>query len=154
MVIAILALLVSVIIVFILLPYYNMMMQKQLTFHAENLPFIVTCAVFVSLVTGLLAGSYPAFFLSSLNPTRVLKGTSVIGGGSSFLRRPLVVIQFVITISLISLRTAAASQQYSTLKTAFQNINGVNVVSATSSVPSTPLTTEWGIYKKGATRIR
>jgi putative ABC transport system permease protein len=102
MVIAILALLVLVLIVFILLPYYNMMMQKQLTFHAENLPFIVTCAVFVSLVTGLLAGSYPAFFLSSFNPTRVLKGTSVIGGGSSFLRRALVVFQFVISISLIS----------------------------------------------------
>jgi putative ABC transport system permease protein len=161
------------------LPSFNSIMQKYLTFDSGNLPFIVGATLVIAITTGLLAGSYPAFFLSSLKPTQVLKGKSLSTDGSQWLRKGLVVFQFVITITLISsiviiqqqlnfiqskslgfntdevvmipMRTAQATAQYTTLKTAFESIGGVKEVSATSSIPSTPLFRDWGVYKKGWT---
>lgn len=166
-------------IVLLTLPSFNSIMQKQLEFNPTNLPFILAATSGIAIITGLLAGSYPAFFLSSLKPTQVLKGKSLSTDGSQYLRKGLVVFQFVITITLISsiviirqqlnfiqskslgfnseqvvmipMRTAQATAQYSTMKTAFENIRGVNEVSATSSIPSTPLFRDWGVYKKGWT---
>jgi putative ABC transport system permease protein len=166
-------------IVALTLPSFNSIMQKQLEFNGNNLPFIIGATIAIAAVTGLLAGSYPAFFLSSLKPTQVLKGKSLSTDGSQWLRKGLVVFQFVITITLISsiviiqqqlnfiqskslgfnsdqvimvpMRTAQATAQYTTLKTAFENIPGVTTVSATSSIPSTPLFRDWGVYRKGWT---
>lgn len=160
------------------LPLFNDIMQKQLTLNSANMPFIVGAAAIICVVTGLIAGSYPAFFLSSLKPTQVLKGKSATDG-SQWLRKGLVVFQFVITITLISsiviiqkqlsfiqtkslgfdteqvimvpLRTAQASEQYTAIKAEFEKIPGVNLVSATTSVPSTPLFRDWGVYKQGST---
>jgi putative ABC transport system permease protein len=179
MVIVLFALLVAFFIVVLILPSFNLIMQKQLDFTSRNLPFIVIATVMIAFITALLAGSYPAFFLSSLKPTQVLKGKSLTSDGSQWLRKGLVVFQFVITITLISsiviiqqqlkyiqskslgfdtdqvimipLRTSQASQQYASLKTSFEELGEVNVVSATSSVPSTPLSRDWGIYKQGTT---
>jgi putative ABC transport system permease protein len=164
-------------IVALVLPSFNSIMQKQLAFSSSNLPFIIGATFAIAAITGLVAGSYPAFFLSSLKPTQVLKGKSLSTDGSQYLRKGLVVFQFVITITLISsiviiqqqlnyiqskslgfnsdqvvmipMRTAQATAQYTTLKTAFENIQGVSNVSATSSIPSTPLFRDWGVYRKG-----
>lgn len=160
----------------LVLPSFNSIMQKHLEFNQHNLPFIIGTVLLIAAATALLAGSYPAFFLSSLKPTQVLKGKSLTGG-SQWLRKGLVVLQFVITITLISsimiiqdqlkyiqskalgfdteqviiipMRTSQATQQYSTLKESFAQLEGVNNVSATTSVPSTPLTRDWMVYKKG-----
>ena len=178
MVIVFFALLVSFGMVMLTLPTFNSVMQKQLTLSGNNLPFLIITTVLICLFTGVLAGSYPAFFLSSLRPTQVLKGKSLTGDGSQWLRKGLVVFQFVITITLISsiviiqqqlrfiqskslgfdteqvimvpLRTPTALQAYGTLKTEFERIGGVNVVSGTSSIPSTPLFSDWGLYKQGS----
>ena len=177
MVIVTLALVFSFLIVVLALPVFNDITEKELGFSNQNLPFILGAAVVICLLTGLIAGSYPAFFLSSLKPSQVLKGKSGTGG-SQWLRKSLVVFQFVITITLISsiviiqkqlkfiqskslgfnsdqvimvpLRTSQASQQYTTLKASFEQIPGVQIVSATSSVPSTPLFRDWGVYKQGS----
>jgi putative ABC transport system permease protein len=161
------------------LPSFNSIMQKELAFNSTNLPFIIGATFLIALITGVLAGAYPAFFLSSLKPTQVLKGKSLSTDGSQWLRKGLVVFQFVITITLISsiviiqqqlnfvqskslgfnshqvimipMRTAQATAQYATLKTSFEGIAGVSEISATSSIPSTPLTRDWGVYKKGWT---
>lgn len=179
MVIVLFALLVSFLMVILVLPTFNSVMQKELTLNVSNLPFIIVSTILICLFTGVIAGSYPAFFLSSLRPTQVLKGQSVTGNGSQWLRKGLVVFQFVITITLISsiviiqkqlrfvqskslgfdteqmimipLRTPTASQAYRTLKTEFERIGGVRLVSGTSSIPSTPLFSDWGIYKQGST---
>jgi putative ABC transport system permease protein len=179
MVIVVFALLLAFLLVALALPYFNSIMQKQLTFDSSNLPFIIIATALIALITGVIAGSYPAFFLSSLKPTEVLKGKSLSSDGSRWLRKSLVVFQFIITITLISsifiiqqqlkyiqskslgfdaeqiimipMRTAQATQQYSALKSEFQRIGGVEMVSATSSVPSTPLSRDWGVYKKGWT---
>jgi putative ABC transport system permease protein len=172
------ALLFAFLLVVLALPLFNDIMQKQLELNGANLPFLLAAAFTICLFTGLIAGSYPAFFLSSLKPTQVLKGKSVTSG-SQWLRKSLVVFQFVITITLISsiviiqkqlnyiqtkslgfdteqvimipLRTAPASQQYPALKSEFEKIPGVNLVSATTSIPSTPLFRDWGVYKQGNT---
>lgn len=172
------ALLVSFVFVLLALPTFNMIMQKDLTLNSNNLPVILTATILICLFTAIIAGSYPAFFLSSLKPTQVLKGKSLSGDSSQWLRKGLVVFQFVITITLISsiviiqqqltyiqskslgfdteqvimvpLRTPQASQQYATLKTAFEELGGVKVVSGTSSIPSTPLFTDWSLYKQGS----
>ena len=57
--------------------------------------------VIVVLAAGLLAGLYPAFFLTRFDPAKVLKGGAQSGTGKSFFRRSLAVIQFVISITLI-----------------------------------------------------
>jgi putative ABC transport system permease protein len=178
MIIVFFALLISFLIVMIALPTFNTIMQKELDLNANNLPFVIIATVLICLFTGIIAGSYPAFFLSSLKPTQVLKSKGLSSDGSQWLRKGLVVFQFVITITLISsiviiqqqlnfiqtkslgfdteqvimipLRTATAAQAYSTLKTEFERVGGVKVVSGTSSIPSTPLFSDWGIYKQGS----
>jgi putative ABC transport system permease protein len=179
MVIVVFAMFVSFVIVILLLPLFNDLMQKQLTLNANNLPFIAGATAVICVLTALVAGSYPAFFLSSLKATQVLKGKSWSAGGSQWLRKGLVVLQFVITITLISsivivqqqlkfiqskslgfdtdhvimipLRTQQALQQYQGLRESFKQVPGVNMVSATTGIPSTPLFSDWRLYKEGAT---
>jgi putative ABC transport system permease protein len=67
-------------------------------FH--NIPLVVSM-VFLGVFVGLLSGSYPALVLSSFQPTEVLKGKTGTIGSKDFLRKALVVGQFVISISLI-----------------------------------------------------
>jgi putative ABC transport system permease protein len=178
-IIVLFALVVSFVLVFLALPTFNTIMQKELAFDSSNLPFIVGMTLLICLLTALIAGTYPAFFLSSLKPTQVLKGKSLSGDSSQWLRKGLVVFQFVITITLISsiviiqqqleyiqskslgfdtkqvimvpLRTAQAARQYTSLKASFEELSGVQMVSATTSVPSTPLSRDWLLYKAGAT---
>src|SRR5690606_32599941 len=84
------------------LPVFNTIMEKDLLLGADNAVFILLFTAAIAIVTGLLAGSYPAFFLSGMNPVKVLKGKTLSGDGSQWLRKTLVVAQFVITITLIS----------------------------------------------------
>jgi putative ABC transport system permease protein len=179
MVIVFFALLLAFLLVALALPGFNSVMQKELSLTRDNIGFIAGSALFISLVTGLLAGSYPAFFLSSLKPTQILKGKSPGSDGSQWLRKGLVVCQFVITITLISsivivqkqlryiqskplgfdteqvimvpLRTGQAGSQYASLRDAFLGIEGVREVSGTTSLPSTPLSRDWSLFKEGST---
>ena len=88
-------------VVYLTLPYFNVIADKQLVlslFDSMIIPIMVVFAIFV----GLLAGSYPAFFLSSFNPAVVLKGKMQTSKNSSWLRNGLVVFQFAISIILIA----------------------------------------------------
>jgi putative ABC transport system permease protein len=98
---ALFALFVAVAIVFIALPYFSLLTGHHLTFSFfANLRFFPLLLLF-GLAMGLLAGSYPAFFLSSFNPVTVLKGKFTLGKQSQSLRSGLVVFQFFISILLI-----------------------------------------------------
>jgi len=84
-----------------LLPMFNQLSGKQLDaemlFSSRILPLVVGLV----LTVGFLAGSYPAFYLSSFQPIQVLKGKIAAGFKSSWLRSSLVVFQFFISIGLI-----------------------------------------------------
>lgn len=97
---ALLAGMVAVIIVQLSLPAYNRLTEKELFINFSN---IYTGIVFIGFVlfTGLLAGSYPAFFLSSFRPVKVLKGTFKKANALVTPRKVLVVLQFTFAIILI-----------------------------------------------------
>ena len=95
------SMLFAFLLVFLLLPLFNQVAGKHLHFmNFLSLPSLIAAAVLTILV-GALAGIYPAFFLSSFNPIRVLKGASVLSNRKSLLRSGLVVFQFVVSITLI-----------------------------------------------------
>jgi len=91
----------SMILVLALLPAFNTMVGKQLVVRPGDPVFWVGVTAII-VFTGVVAGSYPAFYLSSFNPVKVLKGTFLAGRKAVLPRRILVVGQFVISILLIS----------------------------------------------------
>ncbi len=82
------------------LPWFNGIADKQIVMPWQNVYFWSACLGFVSL-TGIVAGSYPAFYLSSFQAVRVLKGTFKAGRLASMPRRVLVVLQFTVSVTLI-----------------------------------------------------
>src|SRR5215470_3209854 len=99
--ISFISLVLAFVISWLLLPYFNQLAGK--TIHLSSLfqPTMMISLFVLMLVVGLLAGSYPAFFLSSFQPIAVLKGKLSTGFRRSWLRNALVVFQFVISIVLI-----------------------------------------------------
>jgi len=100
MLIACFAFILAIILVIIALPWFNIVADKQITMLWTNGWFWLG-GVLITSLTGLLAGSYPAFYLSSFNPLTVLKGTFKVGKSVAIPRKVLVVIQFTISIALI-----------------------------------------------------
>ncbi|MEO1261345.1 MAG: ABC transporter permease [Bacteroidota bacterium] len=82
------------------LPYFNQLFELELSLNMAGTTFWVGLASIVSL-TGLVAGSYPALFLSGFEPVKVLKGLAITGGRAANLRRALVTVQFFISVFLI-----------------------------------------------------
>ncbi len=98
--VAFIALLFSLVLVQLLLPFFNGLSGKQ-TAIPLNHPWFWIAALAFSLFTGLIAGSYPAFYLSGFKTIKVLKGTFRAGRFASIPRKVLVVTQFTVSISLI-----------------------------------------------------
>ena len=94
------ALVLSIGLVLLLLPAFNHFTGKRIAFPFAQVSFWVGMAV-ILLLTGLLAGSYPALYLSSLKPVSVLKGIFRSTRGAVWLRKGLTVFQFVLSIVLI-----------------------------------------------------
>lgn len=92
------AVVLAVILVILILPWFNNQVGLQMSFRYSDLPWIILGTILV----GILAGSYPAFFLSSFNPVVVLRGTMKSSGRGSRLRSSLVVFQFTISIILFT----------------------------------------------------
>ena len=98
---AFIALILAVLLIKVFIPVFNVISNKNLStgllFQFENL---LTFSG-LTLVTGLLAGLYPAFYLTAFEPAKVLKGSVLSGRGKSAFRRSMAVLQFVISITLI-----------------------------------------------------
>ncbi len=104
------AMLFSIALVYWALPFFNRIAEQHLTLQFR--PWIVLTLLLFGLFTGLLAGSYPAFYLSSFNPVTVLKGRFSSSKKSIGFRSGLVVFQFFISIGLI-IATAVVYRQLS-----------------------------------------
>ena len=100
-ILALIAFVLSICTVYVLLPFFNQLVDKDLGLDISK-PIFWAAAVALILFTGIIAGSYPALYLSSFNPVRVLKGTFSAGKKTVLPRHILVVGQFAISILLIS----------------------------------------------------
>ncbi|MBB5282304.1 ABC-type antimicrobial peptide transport system permease subunit [Rhabdobacter roseus] len=94
------AFVLSLLLVWLILPFFNEVADKEIAVLWTN-PVFWLFGIGFSLFTGLLAGSYPAFYLSSFQPVKVLKGTFRIGRFASMPRKVLVVVQFTVSVTLI-----------------------------------------------------
>jgi putative ABC transport system permease protein len=148
---------------FLILPFFRQFTGLVLSFGLVENWNIIAIILGFALAIGVLAGSYPAFYLSSFAPLRVLKGKLTSGAKSGGLRRVLVVVQFTISVILIvstmvvfqqlnymqnkSLGydkdqmmilgvSAQVGNQYETFKNELLNISGVKAVGGSSRVPS------------------
>lgn len=87
-------------IIILMLPSFNELAGKRIVIDWLSPYFWVASFVFV-IITSLLAGSYPALYLSSFQPVKVLKGTFKVGRFASLPRKVLVVVQFTVSLALI-----------------------------------------------------
>jgi putative ABC transport system permease protein len=98
---AFLAVVVSIGLTALLLPAFNSLVEKQLVFGLLN-PVHIAGLLAIGLLCGLLAGSYPSFYLSSFNPVNVLKGLKLKdANGAVYIRKGLVILQFATSIVFI-----------------------------------------------------
>lgn len=95
------ALIVAIVLVVVCLPALNSFTQKQLQFSQLLDPVFLSVLLVITLLTGLVAGSYPAFFLTSFRPLGVLKGQITLAVRTGKLRQMLVITQFAIAVALI-----------------------------------------------------
>ena len=126
---AFISLIISLAFIQLLLPLFNELSDKHLTFGVFSNPFIFIGIIAITLVVGLISGSYPAFYLSSFMPARVLKGKIDSGRNSGYLRKTLVVFQFVISIMMI-IGTLTVSRQLRYMKAKDLGFDKGNIVVA------------------------
>jgi putative ABC transport system permease protein len=94
------AFIISILLVQLALPFFNRMADKKISIFWSNVWFWLSCLVFC-LFTGLVAGLYPAVYLSSLRPLKVLKGTFKVAHLAILQRKALIVFQFTVSVILI-----------------------------------------------------
>jgi len=171
------AALISIPLSVLLLPFLNEVTQGTANFADVLNLKILLILLGISVITGLLAGTYPAFMMSSIKPIKVLKGELNSHRGSGNFRKALVVFQFVISIALISaviiitqqlkyaqgkdlgfdksnliavrLANGSSSAAFNTIKMKMNSISGVQRVSGSNFYPSEPVMSDIGIHLPG-----
>ncbi len=98
---ALISLVFAAVIVTLLLPAFSSLSGKELSWGVSGLGGIVFGLVGITFITGIVAGSYPALFLSSFQPVKVMRGALKSGTGAARFRKVLVVFQFMLSILLI-----------------------------------------------------
>ena len=128
LVITVFSLLFALAFVQLSLPFFNDVAGKKLTMPWGS-PLFWLAGIGFTLFTGLIAGSYPALYLSSFKPVKVLKGTFRAGRLASIPRKVLVVVQFTVSIILIIGTIVVFNQvQYAKDRPIGYNVNGLMIV--------------------------
>jgi putative ABC transport system permease protein len=174
---ACMAFLFAVLFTFLLLPLFERVSGKDLTLSFEHHALLLLGFVVLAFVTGLLAGSYPAFYLSSFKPISVLKGKFSNSLAAVSLRKGMVVFQFVISVALIvasfviarqmrflrsqdlgfakdqqiviPLRTSTAKEGIQAFKSEVASNASIRSVGASMSYPGISHPQDWSMYKEG-----
>ncbi len=102
LVLSVIALVISFALISIFLPFFNEMADKKLSINLFHNFLLYIAIIGIALITGLLSGLYPAAYLSSFQPSNVLKGKIRIGRRSGLLRKGLVTFQLVISVIMIT----------------------------------------------------
>jgi|GEM_PF-137140 putative ABC transport system permease protein len=175
--IALLSMTISFVMIYWLLPYFSVLVQKDIEITSENVLFVTGVLFAFAFITGFVAGIYPSLVLSLYEPVKILKDKQLRLGSSEVIRKGLIAFQFVISIMLISgiliihdqlefiqskplgfdamhkimvpLRTNEATGKYVQFKNAIASIPGVEAVTAASNSPSTPPVNDWNFYPAG-----
>jgi putative ABC transport system permease protein len=121
------SLVISIALLIILLPKFNLLAGKSFDYHVIYSPAVLLSLFGIILIVGILGGSYPAFFLSRFSPVTVLKGEITQGSAGSLFRKVLVVIQFTVSVIMI-ICTMVVFRQLNYLKTMDQGFDQKNVV--------------------------
>ncbi|MCD9019271.1 ABC transporter permease [Parachryseolinea silvisoli] len=172
------AMIISCMLVPLVLPVFNQLTGKAIHLETSGLGLTALCLLAITIITGLVAGSYPAFYLSSFQPAGILKGRAALPTTGSLLRRALVVFQFVIAITLVCgmivisrqlsfmqaqdlgfdtnhkivlpLRTDLGKKRFEPLSQAIENMAGVSGVTGTTYLPGSPIFSDFGLYPAGS----
>lgn len=126
------AVVIAVAATYLLLPQFNLISGKQLTFDVIQSPEFIFGAVGLIIVIGIMAGSYPAFYMTSFNAVEVLKGKVRAGLKSKGIRSGLVVFQFALSIVLI-ISTTIVYQQISFLQNRNMGLDKHNVLALSNT---------------------
>lgn len=126
-----LAFLVALGLIWTLLPYLKDIGLENLRFDFNNVQ-LLAAVLTVCLITGIVSGSYPALYLSSFLPVKVLKGPGQQAAGAACFRKVLVVFQFVISIGLI-IGTVIVFQQIHHAKSRAVGYNTNNLITLTAT---------------------
>jgi predicted permease len=124
---SLLAAVISVILLYTVLPAFNALVDKNLVVGLHH-PMHILWLLLITVVCGVVAGSYPSLYLSSFNPVFVLKGMKVKAGSAAFIRKGLVVAQFSVSIILI-ICTVIIYQQIQHVKSRNLGFNKDNLIS-------------------------
>jgi putative ABC transport system permease protein len=161
----------------LLMPLFEDVSGKEFSFSLQQYGGLFIAFLFITLVAGLIAGLYPAFYLSAFNPVKVLKGRFSNSLAALSFRKVLVVFQFVISVALIvasvtinnqmsylrnkdlgfqkdqqlviPLRTTTAKNIYSSLKDKLFSNASVTNAGATVFYPGINNSVDWLLYKQG-----
>mgnify|MGYP004702586573 CR=1 FL=1 len=121
------SLILAMILIKMLLPGFNNLIEKQLTLHYFDNLRTIPLMIFFGIFVGIIAGSYPAFFLASFNPVKIIKGIHKSEGTHIRLRNGLVIFQLAISILLFS-GTFFISKQLAFLQNKELGFNKENLV--------------------------
>jgi putative ABC transport system permease protein len=177
LVIVLISIFVSIILVQVALPFFNQLTGKLINLNSTSVVFLALAISSIAVITGILAGSYPAFYLSSFQPAQVLKGKAVLSNSRGWLRQSLVVFQFVVAITLacgmivisqqlnfmeamdlgfktdarivLPLRTVTSRKAYPSLKKQLLNTGNITQVSAANYVPGSYIWSDMMYYPDG-----
>ncbi len=100
-ILALIALIISLILCYLLLPAFNNISGKEIGFAYLGKTEILISILGIVLFTGLIGGSYPAFYLSSFRPTYIMKGTRQAGRSQLSIRKILVILQFTLSTAMV-----------------------------------------------------
>lgn len=173
--VTLLAVVTGVVLAELLMPFFNNLANTQLSIDLLGDPYLIPSLLAIVVLVSVIAGSYPASFLSSFQPSRVLKGTYAPRGGNLF-RRVLVTLQFSVSVFLIigtliiynqlnfvqkkdigydqeqlvymQLSDTPSRRAYNSLKDGFKTITGVEEVTGSNNLISN-VVSGWGSVLEG-----
>jgi putative ABC transport system permease protein len=140
---------IALLFVLFVLPLFNQLTQKQIQIPFSEPSFWLTISGLL-IVTGFISGSYPALYLSSFRPVKVLKGLPKFSNSAIWLRKGLVVFQFTLSVILI-IGTIVISRQVNFIQTMNLGYNRENLI----YVPlEGDLVTKYALFKKEVLNMR